>query len=482
MRYFVIPVAAIPVALLLTGCVAEVTPPRVAVVARPPEVYVPAPPRAVVSVYVEPPISQPEPIAIGWAPPPLLVENPPPPPFDGAVWVGGYWVWQGDWVWAHGHWVGAPRPNYVWVHPYYEHRDGVVIFINGHWSPPDVAFVPPPPGIHLTVEIAAAGVIAGPRPMGPDGCFIPPPPGSRPGIIIPAPIGTAPAVVTGAPPVVAVGMRVTNNVNNTNIVHNNNTTINNTTINNTTNNTTNNITNVKNVTNITNVTIVAPPSATANGQAVNTSVPAQAHLAAAQKAVVKAQAPEPASSKPIPAFVHGRAAPALPPAQPVNTAPSGPQQAHTNPAHPDNQAHAMAHEAPASTGQPAAAKNNDQPRGGNAQDATHALHEDAKVNQRPGADAPKDKGGGTPAATAGKPQHDGPRQDRPNKDMSKPANPQVAAANAKGKPAQTDKHPNAARPPAKEKATPPPSAAKNKGEHPPKKPGKDEKQDHEKSG
>src|SRR5712672_2479679 len=97
-----------------------------------------------------------------------------------------------------------------------------------------------------------------------------------PGIIIPAPVGTAPAVVTGAPPVVAVGMRVTNNVNNT----------------------TNNVTNLRNVTNITNVTIVAPPSATANGQAVNTSVPAQAHLAAAQKAIVKAQAPEPASSKP----------------------------------------------------------------------------------------------------------------------------------------------------------------------------------------
>src|ERR1700733_9696379 len=64
MRYLVIPAAAIPVAFLLTGCVAEVAPPRVEVVARPPVVYVPAPPRAVVSVYVEPPISEPEPIAV----------------------------------------------------------------------------------------------------------------------------------------------------------------------------------------------------------------------------------------------------------------------------------------------------------------------------------------------------------------------------------------------------------------------------------
>jgi hypothetical protein len=135
---------AIVVALALTGCVAEVTPPRARIVVPAPEVYVPAPPRSVVSVYVEPPISQPAPIAVGWAPPPLLVESPPPPPFDGAVWVGGYWVWQGDWVWAHGHWVGPPRPNYVWVHPYYENRDGVVLFITGHWNAAGVAFVPPP--------------------------------------------------------------------------------------------------------------------------------------------------------------------------------------------------------------------------------------------------------------------------------------------------------------------------------------------------
>lgn len=461
MRYPVIPIAAISVALFLTGCVAEVTPPRVAVVARPPEVYVPAPPRAVVSVYVEPPISQPEPIAVGWAPPPLLVESPPPPPFDAAVWVGGYWVWQGDWVWAHGHWVGAPRPNYVWVHPYYEHRDGVVIFITGHWSPPGVAFVPPPPGIHLTVEVAAAGVMAGPRPMGPNGCFIPPPPGSRPGIIIPAPIGTAPAVVTGAPPVVAVGMRVTTNVNNTTRI----------------NNTTTNVTNIRNVTNITNVTIVAPPGATANGQAVNTSVPAQAHLAAAQASVVKAQAPEPASSKPIPAFVHGRAPTALPPAQAVNTTPSAPQHARANPPRPDTQAHA----APASGPQPAAAvppsapKNNDPSQGAKAQVAG-----DAKINQHVGADASKDKAGGTPSAIAGRPKQDGVRQDKANQEAGKPTGAQFTAANVKGKSTEPSKRPNDAKARAKDKAAQ--AAAKTKGEHPKKPGGKDEKQDHEKAG
>jgi len=292
MRY----VVAIPAILLVAGCVATVTPPRVEVVAPAPAVYVPPPPPAVVSVYVDPPISQPPPIAVGWAPPAMLVESPPPPPFPEAVWVGGYWVWHGDWVWAHGHWMGPPRPNYAWVHPYYEARDGVVIFIAGHWSAPGVAFVPPPPSLHLTVEVALPGVVAGPRPIGPNGCFVPPPPGSRPGFIVPAPIGTAPAVVTGAPPVVAVGMRITNS----------------TTINNRT-------TNVTNITNVTNVTIVAPASATAGGKAFNSQVPARANLAAAQPSVVKAMAPEPASTKPIPSYRPGSKPTPLPPAQAVNT-------------------------------------------------------------------------------------------------------------------------------------------------------------------
>ena len=161
MRY----VVAIPVALALAGCVATVTPPRVEVAAPPPVIvepeYVPPPPPPVVSVYVEPPIGQPPPIAVGWAPPAMLVDTPPPPPFAEAVWVGGYWVWQGNWVWMHGHWKSPPQPGYGWVHPYYENRDGVVIFVAGHWSAPGVAFVPPPMGIHLSVEVALPGVVAG---------------------------------------------------------------------------------------------------------------------------------------------------------------------------------------------------------------------------------------------------------------------------------------------------------------------------------
>jgi hypothetical protein len=235
------------------------------------------------SVYEEPPAYQPAPVVVAWAPPPMLVEVPPPMPFESAVWVGGYWVWRGNWVWASGRWMGPPQPTYVWVHPYYEHRADAVIFIDGHWAPPGVVFVPPPRTLPMVYARPAYGVVPGPRPIGPEGCFVPPPPGSRRGIIVPAPIGTAPAVVTSAPPVIAPGMRVTANVVNVNNGHVNN-----------------HVTNITNVTNVTNVTIVAPAGATANGHAFNGSVPSAPHLAAARPAVVQARAPEPAFNHPGP--------------------------------------------------------------------------------------------------------------------------------------------------------------------------------------
>lgn len=280
----------VPIILLLAACSSQVTPQQEANVG-PSNVYAPQP---VVSVNIEPPVvdtqqEQPQPIAVSWAPPAMLVEPPPPQPDPASVWVGGYWVWQGNWVWAHGHWAPPPRPHYRWVHPYYENRHGVVLFITGHWAAPGVVFRPPGMGIHFRIEPPGPGVTPGPRPLGPDGCFVPPPPGSRPGIIIPAPIGTAPAVVTGAPPVRAAGMR---------ILYNGGT----------------------NLTAGTHVTIIAPASATISGEAVNRSVPAQAHLAAMLTPVVQAQAPAPRLTRAFPSFVPGGRAIALPPPQAVRVA------------------------------------------------------------------------------------------------------------------------------------------------------------------
>ena len=296
---------------LLSACVEQMPPPRPVYAAPPPPDYVPAPvvyeappPQPVVSVYIDPPIDQPPPVEISWAPPPMLVETPPPAPFAGAFWVGGYWAWEGNWVWAHGRWAPPPHPGYTWCNPYYEHRHGAVVFVNGFWAAPGVSFVAPGLSVHIAIGVPGPGVMPGPAPIGPMGVFVPAPPGSHLGLIVPAPIGTAPAVVTGAPPIVSAGMHIT---------------VNNTTVN-----------NVNNVTNVTHVTVVAPAGSTATGQAFNNSVPAQPHLAAAMTPVVKATAPEPASAKPIPAFVPGHAPTALPPAQTVH-AEVPPALAHPQP-------------------------------------------------------------------------------------------------------------------------------------------------------
>lgn len=293
-------------ASLMSACV--VAPPviRGQVRLAPPPVPVPVtvsveqPPAAVVSVYVDPPLVQPEPIAVEFAPPPMLVQMPPPQPFADAVWIGGYWGWQGRWVWCSGRWAPAPQPGYVWTHPYYENRDGVVVYVAGFWRAPTVAFVPPPP-VRLRLEVTLGGV-TGVRPIGPPGVFVPPPPGSRLGIVVPAPVGTAPAVVMSAPPVVNVGMRVQANtsVDSHDVTHINQTTVN----------------NVRNVTNVTNVTIVAPPGATASGKAYQGTAPALAHLAAAQPSSVHVAAPRPSAvqatpgiAQPTPARVQATSAP-----------------------------------------------------------------------------------------------------------------------------------------------------------------------------
>lgn len=248
--------------------------------------YAPAP-QAVYADY-QPALSQPQPVAVPWAPPPMLAEYPPPPPSPDAYWTGGYWVWRNDWVWAPGRWTEPPRPRYHWVPPYYEHRRDRVVFVDGFWAAPGVDFVAPAAGLTIALAVVGGAFAHGHAPDGPQGPFLPPPPGSRPGLLVPAPIGIAPYVMTRAPAIVSGGMQVRQVVNNT--------TVNRTTINNRT----------TVVNNIQNVTIQAPASATVGHQAVNLSVPAHAHLAAAQGMLATPSAPqrlaEP-TAKPMPAQV-----------------------------------------------------------------------------------------------------------------------------------------------------------------------------------
>lgn len=196
---------ALPVAA--AACYIEPGPPVAPV--GPPAPYrgrrVYAPPG--VSVEIDLPITEPPAVAVEYAPPPLQVEYIPPPPYEDMYWVGGYWHWDGDWVWIRGRWAVPPRPGFFWTEPYYENRDGIVVFVGGHWRPRGTVFVPPPPNVYIPVARPIYGV-GGPRPIGPSGAFVPPPPGSRPGVIVPAPLGTRPSVVMHAPPITQPGMVV----------------------------------------------------------------------------------------------------------------------------------------------------------------------------------------------------------------------------------------------------------------------------------
>jgi hypothetical protein len=218
-------------ALLAPGCVVrEVREPPPPVVYRepppPPPAYQPPPqpyPQPVQpqygqpvqqdpgweSVQIEPPMEQPAPVAIPYAPPPMVWDPPPPRPWVEAVWVGGHWSWwNGEWVWARGHWARPPNAGWVYTEPYYEYRGDAVVFVAGFWRPTYRVFVPPPATVYIPivqVRIVHVGYV---RPVGPHGVFIPAPPGSQPGVIVPCPVGTPPAVVLSAPPVVRPGMMI----------------------------------------------------------------------------------------------------------------------------------------------------------------------------------------------------------------------------------------------------------------------------------
>jgi hypothetical protein len=112
------------------------------------------------SVYVDPPLDQPEAIAIIYAPPPMRWDPPPPPPYESAVWIGGHWTWwDGEWVWARGRWARPPSPSYVWCEPYYEYRGEHVIFVAGFWRPVVRVFVPPPPTVYVRVVTVRPNVV-----------------------------------------------------------------------------------------------------------------------------------------------------------------------------------------------------------------------------------------------------------------------------------------------------------------------------------
>jgi hypothetical protein len=100
------------------------------------------------------------------APPPALRADvdPPPPPRQDAVWVDGYWKWEGRWVWEAGHWE-TPRAGYVWVAPVAHDHGGRITYYGGYWAPADR---PPPPRYRERSTVVVAHpprvIVRAPRP------------------------------------------------------------------------------------------------------------------------------------------------------------------------------------------------------------------------------------------------------------------------------------------------------------------------------
>ena len=91
---------------------------------------------------------------------PLFAQLPPPPPLPGleirigrqapprvryerrmarqsrdAVWIRGFWDWQGDnWVWIPGRWTVPEERHARWIGPRYRREYGGYRYEPGHWS------------------------------------------------------------------------------------------------------------------------------------------------------------------------------------------------------------------------------------------------------------------------------------------------------------------------------------------------------------
>jgi hypothetical protein len=84
------------------------------------------------NVVYEPPPAEPE-VTVPTPPPPPVVEVRPPQP-PKAVWIPGYWHWNGRrHVWVGGRW-SAPKPGMKWQPDHWEHTGRGWHMVHGHWS------------------------------------------------------------------------------------------------------------------------------------------------------------------------------------------------------------------------------------------------------------------------------------------------------------------------------------------------------------
>jgi hypothetical protein len=68
------------------------------------------------------------------APPALQVETPAAPPVSAAVWLSGFWQWDGaKWVWVAGSWQLRPSATVTWRAATWQPRGRVHVLVPGAW-------------------------------------------------------------------------------------------------------------------------------------------------------------------------------------------------------------------------------------------------------------------------------------------------------------------------------------------------------------
>ncbi|MEO5961769.1 MAG: YMGG-like glycine zipper-containing protein [Opitutaceae bacterium] len=68
-------------------------------------------------------------------PPPTPIEAAPPSPASNAVWIAGYWIYDGrSFAWTSGHWEIPPPLAHIYVPAHSEVRNGQTVFVPGYWQ------------------------------------------------------------------------------------------------------------------------------------------------------------------------------------------------------------------------------------------------------------------------------------------------------------------------------------------------------------
>jgi len=67
--------------------------------------------------------------------PPQSAETVGPAPSPNAVWIPGYWDYNGSgYAWAAGHWEIPPPSSQSYVAAHWENRGGTYVFVRGYWQ------------------------------------------------------------------------------------------------------------------------------------------------------------------------------------------------------------------------------------------------------------------------------------------------------------------------------------------------------------